>query len=661
MKLSCLRGLVLGILLVATMIMPFGGTLGAALAQSGEESWVFYWYLCGSDLESEGQFASTDLQEMAEVALPENVSVVIQMGGASEWDLDIDPDVLSRYLYDSDGFTLLEEVPSANMGEAETLEDFLRFGNENFPADNRAVIFWNHGGGSVAGVAFDELYDGDSLTLSEIRYVFDSLAQDYPDKYELVGFDACLMATIDTAVSCMDYANWMVASEEVEPGCGWDYEGFFGALADNPAMDGRELGQVICDTFYDFCDREGLSDNVTLSVIDLSKVDTLLWAYNQIGIEALMSAGIDSAFINAFGRAARSAENYGGNNSSEGYTNMVDLGDLAYQAGDKLLPIAGTTLLEAIDDAVAYQVKGYLRQQASGISCYYNYNGDYNNYQQFVAEGVSPAFDHYFGYTLTGEISDEMVDYLEGISEQMAEAGEELPEEITIPQPLEMLAAADLEGFPVTIRDSQYAQLDLGPEIADRLLGVYFYLAYVDLEADFALMLGSDNDLSADWDEGFFEDNFRGVWGSLDGEFVYMEVSDEAENYQIYAVPVLCDDMEYTMLVSYVHETEAYRIMGLRRGIDENGMAEKDIRPLIPGDRITPVYYALSLSGDGDADMQKIPGDPITVTDETAFAEMDLGDGEFMLMFEMRDIQNNSYNSEAVWVSVEGDDMTFSK
>lgn len=46
------------------------------------DSWVIYWYLCGSDLESNAAAATTDLQEMLQVTLPENVKVVIQTGGA---------------------------------------------------------------------------------------------------------------------------------------------------------------------------------------------------------------------------------------------------------------------------------------------------------------------------------------------------------------------------------------------------------------------------------------------------------------------------------------------------------------------------------------------------------------------------------------------------
>ena len=627
--------------------------MSAGAQYSPEDTWVFYWYLCGSDLESDGGFASTDLEEMMEVELPENVSVVIQTGGSAAWHNGMDADVTGRYLYNSEGFYVIDELPVANMGASDTLADFLAFCNEEFPADHRAVIFWNHGGGSVAGVAFDELYGGDSLTLQEIRGAFEATDAYADDKYELVGFDACLMATIDTAAAISDYANWFVASEELEPGPGWAYNAFFQALADDPGMNGAELGRVICDSFYEACDDIGQSDMVTLSVIDLSQIDALVEAYNNMGTEALASAGINPSFINAFGRAARSAENYGGNTDSEGYTNMVDMGSLVAEAGDELLPVTGDALLEALENAVHYQVKGYYRQQASGLACYYNYNGDYENYEGFVNEGVSPAFAHYFDYALSGTVSDELLDYLMGSAPDV-----QYDEPIT-PLPIEAPSATDLEDFPVTITEDQYAQLDLGADIADSLMSVYFHLAIIDMEEEIAVFLGLDNDLDANWEEGIFQDNFRGVWGSIDGAIVYMEISDESDDYQLYAVPVLYNGEEHTLIVSYIYDTEDYQILGLKRGIDESGMAG-NIRPLIPGDTIEPLLYYLDLSAEG-SETKPFPGDAITVTASTDFVETDLGDGQFLFMFEMRDMQNNSYLSDMVTITVENGEMSLSE
>ena len=196
--------------LLLALVMALSLTAcGDEPAPSGEDgSWAVYWYLCGSDLESEGGF----------------VTVVIETGGAAQWQNEvIDGSLLQRYVYDSEGLTLVDEQPSASMGDSETLEEFLRFARENYPADRTAVVFWNHGGGSVSGASFDELYDYDSLTLGEMYEAFSAVWE--PDTeappLELVGFDTCLMATVDTAYTFCDLSHYLVASEETEPANGW--------------------------------------------------------------------------------------------------------------------------------------------------------------------------------------------------------------------------------------------------------------------------------------------------------------------------------------------------------------------------------------------------------------------------------------------------------
>lgn len=91
------------------------------------------------------------------------------------------------------------------MGDPATLKDFLKYGEENYQADHKMLLFWNHGGGSVSGVSFDENYDADSLTLDELSQ---AMKEVYGDKkaLEVVGFDTCLMATLDTANVFQKYA-----------------------------------------------------------------------------------------------------------------------------------------------------------------------------------------------------------------------------------------------------------------------------------------------------------------------------------------------------------------------------------------------------------------------------------------------------------------------
>ena len=213
--------------------------------------WAVYWYLCGSDLESNYAAATNDLAELMDVKLPENVKVIIQTGGSSVWQNDIiSVETLGRYVYDHNGLQLVEELPSASMGDAQTLNSFLAFGKENYPAKRTAVVLWNHGGGSVTGASFDELYGMDSLSLAEMYQAFTEVFGEDPQNQpvDIIGFDTCLMATVDTAYTFSGIAKYLVASQEVEPGNGWLYSGWLGALAGTPDMEPLELSKVICDS-----------------------------------------------------------------------------------------------------------------------------------------------------------------------------------------------------------------------------------------------------------------------------------------------------------------------------------------------------------------------------------------------------------------------------
>lgn len=622
-----------------------GSTPDAApVFHAGDGSWAVYWYLCGSDLETNGGFATTDLSEMMEVHLPENVNVVIQTGGAAVWQNDqMDPEKLQRWLYNSEGLQLIEEQDTANMGDAQTLYEFLAFANENYPADKVAVTFWNHGGGSVSGAAFDELHGLDSLDLAEMYQAFDAVwpADAEHPALELVGFDTCLMATVDVASTFQNFAKYLVASEEVEPGNGWLYSGWLGALAENTDMDGAALGTAICDTYYQGCEAVGTQDQTTLSVTDLSRLEPLLEAYESFGQEALAAAAEDPGFFAELGRAAARSENYGGNTREQGYTNMVDLGHLARQTA-WMLPSA-QRVCDALTDCVIYQVGGPYRAEATGLSCYYSYNGDVDDLNGYITVGESTAFKHLYAYELTGELAEDSEEYLSSL-----DIGE-LPERVT-------LADMDWDGAPLDLDDEGTSFLTLGPETNDVLAGIGFSLFYVDEAGDQMLLLGTDNDLTADWENGVFYDNFRGVWGALDGHLVYMELSFEGEDYNLYSVPILLNGEAYNLQVAYDFTAEEWSILGASQGLDESGMASKELRLLAEGDVITTIWKAATFTGDDDFEMYA--AEELTVTADTAFGEAPLFDGSYSMVFEMWDAAGNYACSDAVTFDCAGGEIS---
>lgn len=652
---------ILIIVLAAVVIMGFGIFLTSnyselelsdydALETDVDLEWAVYWYLCGSDLETDFGAASEDLMEMMEVELPENVKVVIQTGGSALWQNDIvDADKLQRFVYDSNGLHLIDQKYSENMGEAETLANFLKFANENYPAKHTMVNFWNHGGGSVTGVAFDENYDMDSLDLAEMYEAFTFVFEENPDNQpiDIVGFDTCLMATIDTAFIFSDLAKYLVASEDLEPGNGWLYSGWLGDLAMDPTMSPLELSKSICDTFVEGCELYDTESEITLSVTNLSKVNDLIIAYDDFGKEALEAAIENPGFFAKFSKAANNTENYGGNTRKQGFTNMADLGHFAKKA-EELLPESYANVIDALDYCIEYKVNGKYRPESMGLSFYHSYNGDIDDFNLYSKIGPSDSFKYFYAYNLTGQLPEEGMDY---ISDMNYENHGSLPE-------LSTLNSVDWEDMEVTVDDEGAATLTLGEQANDILSSITFELYYADEEEDIMLCMGSTNDIIADWDKGIFKDNFRGKWGSIDGELCYMEIAYEGDDYNQYSVPILLNGEEYNLMVVYDFNIEEFSIEGARKALDESGAADKKLRHLVEGDEIQTIHYAGSISSDDD-ELEAVPIDTIIVTPEIIFDEIDLGDGLFIMMYIMEDSQSNvAYSAAFTFEIIDGEIYT---
>ena len=299
-----------------------------------KDTWTVFVYLCGSDLESRiffgGGMASDDIEEMCKASASDNVRFVIETGGCSYWhDDNIDSDFLGRYVVENGKLKKAGEVRQASMGKTSTLTGFLKWGIKKYPAEKMGVIFWDHGGGSLSGVCFDELEDNDSLGLREIDAAFLSLADsgELTDKFEFIGFDACLMGTVEAANILASYSDYMFGSEESEPGSGWDYKAIGNYLAKHPDADGAALGKVVCDSFKSQCDESGDGQIATLSVIDLSQMDSLLKKFNSFSRQIYRKSE-DKEVLSSMVRKINSVDNFGGNNKAEGYTNMVELGGI---------------------------------------------------------------------------------------------------------------------------------------------------------------------------------------------------------------------------------------------------------------------------------------------------------------------------------------------
>jgi len=155
---------------------------------------------------------------------------------------------------DDEGEVIPVKTGEANMGDPDTLVRFINWVKENYPAQNYALVMWDHGNGWRSCNFCQDWTDGDSLSVKELGEALAAVAPfvdgvgDY-DRLQVVGFDACLMQMLEVDYQIRDYAEYIVGSEEVEPVPGWPYDWILNDLAGDPDMTAEELAALICNQY----------------------------------------------------------------------------------------------------------------------------------------------------------------------------------------------------------------------------------------------------------------------------------------------------------------------------------------------------------------------------------------------------------------------------
>jgi len=226
-------------------------------------------------------FSLKDLEEMERAMPAKGVSWIVLLDRAKGYSRDEgDWEDARVILVRPDPQTgIHSEVLAApgelNMGDPKVLESFLAASLVTFPAQRHGLVLWNHGGGWVAHIS-DENAPGvstqhDKLTLPELRTaVQGALRTSGLDKLDLVAFDMCLMAQLETAYELEGLAEVMVGSEASAPGDGWPYDQVVPLFADH-GRSTREVARGIVKAFDDYYRVRG-SPIATHSALDLAMV-----------------------------------------------------------------------------------------------------------------------------------------------------------------------------------------------------------------------------------------------------------------------------------------------------------------------------------------------------------------------------------------------------
>ena len=209
-----------------------------------------YMYLIGSDLEDASGSASINLRQIIDATKAgSDLKFIIEAGGTGRWFTNgFQNRRTGRYMIKDGEVTRLETLPrDTSMSEEKTLKEFLKWANKNYPSDRKMLFFWDHGG-AISGFGIDELNPAKGKNLLSIAAIKNSLKAS-GEKYDLIAFDACLMQTLEVCHALEPFADYMLASEESEPGSGLYYTAAFGRLAGEPDLDTLKFGAMMCSSY----------------------------------------------------------------------------------------------------------------------------------------------------------------------------------------------------------------------------------------------------------------------------------------------------------------------------------------------------------------------------------------------------------------------------
>lgn len=202
--------------------------------------------------------------------------------------------------------------PTADMGDYNTLAEFVKFGATNYPADHLAVVVWDHGSGAL-NVLNRSAKRHESRGVRPASHVSRGVSQDAntgseistqqlalalstsPQKVDDLFIDCSLQCTTEVAYEVRNSARLMVGSEESPPGTGYPYDTWLrhmeaGSLG--PCDAGRTLIQ---DNLAVYADPSNI--NVTQAMIDLQQMGGVASALNAFGNTLASHAGNETDLL----------------------------------------------------------------------------------------------------------------------------------------------------------------------------------------------------------------------------------------------------------------------------------------------------------------------------------------------------------------------------
>ncbi|MDE5620004.1 MAG: peptidase C11 [Ruminococcus sp.] len=631
-------------------------------------------YMCGTDLESKYKMASSDIEEMKAASLGKNIDIIIYTGGCSDWQSNGISSSVNQIYQIKDGrlVSLVADDGAKSMTDPKTLSDFIKYCNTNFPANRNELILWDHGGGSVSGYGYDEKYKSNgSMNLGGISQAL----KDSNVTFDFIGFDACLMATAETAFMLDPYADYLIASEETEPGIGWYYTDWLNKLGKNTSMSTVDIGKNIIDDFVTRCNQKCNGQKTTLSIIDLAE-------FSNTVPEKLssFSRSVSDKIINQEYQQISDARYNTREFAQSSKIDQIDLVNFAENVGTP----EGKELSSALKNAVKYNRTSSSITNAYGVSIYFPYqrtsyvdpacsfysnigmDSEYSNcIRQFAKieksgqvanSGNSSPLSSLFGMisntvsssnidiigglinTFLGSSSGRNIEYMNDTAISQESANEYISQHFFDASNL-VWEQKDDGSYFMLLPESQW-------ELVHKIDLNMFYddgNGYIDLGLDNIYDFDSDGNLIPDTERNWLAINNQPV------AYYHTDTTENGDDYTITGyVPAMLNGDRVNLIIVFDNENPNGYIAGASTDYvnGETDTVPKSLTELNTGDTLDFIcdFYAYN----GEYQDSYYLSEPVTVTDNMTISNVDVGDGEVKLMYRFTDIYNQEYWSEVI-------------
>lgn len=605
--------------------------------------------------------ASTDIGEMTAEKWSDNISIVVQPGGATRWSNPIvNPNRTQRFLYKNGEFKEVYDQPLQRIADPKSLTSFLTFCKEEYPADHTMLVLWDHGGASF-GYGMDSIYGG-MMSLQDVREGLEgAFKPDMKDPpFDIIGFDACLMSSVEVTHALEGFASYYALSEESEPGEGWDYTPWLKAMTEDPTMSPAQIARKIADSYMDFYMTQNvnmgwlISNDVTFAVLDAAKAEKLYDAWCDLSKKLITDAAKDQSVLAEIGRCSDKSIHMP--SSVYNLYNTIDLGNYVDHMVDSY-PAESSRIKKLIEETVMYHRENGSLSETQGINVYVpgsveDYSGLMMCLEYIYEICDDPATQALYYYKISGGLNEDMQKYLATLTD-------------------EKVRTLDLKPFrqfasevPVTT-DTGF-ELPVSEDLQSMLQSYQLEAAFYDQEGGKLINYGKDELVRLDG-EGKMDCEFDGTWICLDGVPLATEVVAATESAVEYRSPIMYNGHNAYLSYAWDRDEEAFVINGVKEA--GGGILNPSVNPdpfnylintrmttdLEPGDRVTPVYEVTPLDEENDdTNDSETKGKVIKIKKNSTIKSEKLQDGYYLNSAVIGDFRGDVYYSQVVGNTLSG-------